>query len=80
MEKYFLPWTRIYIFRNLILTYKYKIDICEGPPSSEWWTTIKFIPDEYPELKIHSRAGAFAAADINQDGIDDLVIYIPGIR
>jgi len=46
----------------------------EGEPPQDCWTKVKFSPDNYSELKIHCAYSSFASADINQDGVDELIV------
>ena len=43
-------------------------------PPNECWTTINFSQKGYPELKVSGDAYSFAAADINQDGVDEIIV------
>jgi len=44
-----------------------------GEPPYECWTSIKFTPDNYPDLKVDGDAFSFSEADINQDGVDEFL-------
>ncbi len=45
-----------------------------GEPPYECWTDITFSDESYPTLKVTGDGYAFATADINQDGMDELIV------
>ena len=55
------------------LTVKKKCNEVTDPPY-ECWTNIRFTPDTYSDLKVCGDAYSFASADINQDGVDEIIV------
>lgn len=50
---------------------------CKGEePPFDCWTNISFSPDTYSDLLIHGAVNNFATADINQDGIDEIIVMV----
>lgn len=45
-----------------------------GEPPYECWTNITFSGDGFPPLKVRGDGYAFATADINKDGMDELIV------